>query len=242
MVARRRSPGCQPLQKAECADLQRHRRRRIGRCVSFLRKVRGRSTRLRASYLFPHTGFELFLLTDLSRCYPAWTKLYPPGKPDVTKMPQEWIEALANAVSAGLIPNITLSNEGNYGSGVNASSVEICSSTDQCRGDGDIWDAPDGMLGVSFDDVRVYSFLICVERNSTHGASVTDGLRLGQLSRDQRSTVRSSTNSSQPTTSRRLTSSSASRFSASPLMPRLPSKTAMTLPCTLGLVRYLCAQ
>lgn len=68
-------------------------------------------------------------------------------------MPQEWIQALSSAQSAGLIPNISLSKEGVYPKGQDAGSQEICSSTDQCRGDGDVWDAPDGMIGISFDDV-----------------------------------------------------------------------------------------
>ncbi|KAG8994648.1 hypothetical protein FRB90_000372, partial [Tulasnella sp. 427] len=105
---------------------------------------------------------------------PAWTNSYPQGKPDVTKMPQEWINALASAVAAGLIPNITLSNEGNYPSGIDPMSTEVCSSTDQCRGDGDIWDAPDGMLGVSFDDgptehsPKLYDFLKSQNVKATH--------------------------------------------------------------------------
>lgn len=68
-------------------------------------------------------------------------------------MPAEWVAALTAAENANLIPNIPLSNDGNYPQGVNASSPEVCSSYVQCQGDGDIWDAPDGMLGVSFDDV-----------------------------------------------------------------------------------------
>lgn len=92
----------------------------------------------------------------------------------MTKMPQEWITALANAVAAGLIPNITLSKEGVYPKGIDPMSTDVCSSTDQCRGDGDIWDAPDGMLGVSFDDgptehsPKLYDFLKAQNVKATH--------------------------------------------------------------------------
>lgn len=104
----------------------------------------------------------------------AWVKSYPAGNPDVTKMPQEWINALAKAEAAGLIPNISLSVEGVYPSGIDPGSTEVCSSTDQCRGDGDIWDAPAGMLGVSFDDgptefsPPLYAFLKAQNIKATH--------------------------------------------------------------------------
>jgi len=111
----------------------------------------------------------------------AWTASYPSGYPDSTKMPASWIAALTAAENANLIPNIPLSNEGNYPKGVNAGGPEVCSSTVQCVGDGDVWNAPDGMLGVSFDDgptgysPPLYAFLKAQNQRATHffiGANV----------------------------------------------------------------------
>lgn len=92
----------------------------------------------------------------LTILYAAWIARYPAGTPSADTMPQEWKDALATAESAGLIPNLTLSNsQGNYPKGINAGNGSYCNSATQCRADGDIWDAPDGMLGVSFDDVSI---------------------------------------------------------------------------------------
>ncbi|KAG8906060.1 hypothetical protein FRB99_007717, partial [Tulasnella sp. 403] len=77
---------------------------------------------------------------------------YPASNPDPNAMPDAWKQALQKIKDAGLIPNIPPSKEGVYPNGLNPNGPEICSSTAQCHGEGDIWDAPDGMLGVSFDD------------------------------------------------------------------------------------------
>ncbi|KAG8895009.1 hypothetical protein FRB99_000818 [Tulasnella sp. 403] len=105
-----------------------------------------------------------------------WAAQYPPANPDSTKMPQAWIDALNKAQAAGLIPNISMStNEGEtYPAGVNATSPQVCSSTQQCRAPGDIWDAPDGMIGISFDDGptefsnTLYQFLKANQIIATH--------------------------------------------------------------------------
>jgi chitin deacetylase len=72
-------------------------------------------------------------------------------------MPQAWKDALSAAVQAGKIPNIPPTsdpNNGNpvYPSGYNPSSPQVCSATYKCRITGDIWDAPQGVIGISFDD------------------------------------------------------------------------------------------
>jgi chitin deacetylase len=92
----------------------------------------------------------------------AWTALYPTGPPEST-IPPAWTEALNKAVADGKIPNIAVplipdGNTPNYG-GADPNSTEICSSYYQCRAPGDIWDAPDGMLGISFDDGVYLSML-----------------------------------------------------------------------------------
>ncbi|KAJ7185311.1 carbohydrate esterase family 4 protein [Mycena filopes] len=90
----------------------------------------------------------------------AWAKAYPPGppsSPDTSQLPAEWVSALNAAVTRGAIPNIppsTSSNGANpvYPNGLDANGPGVCSSTEKCRIDGDIWDAPDGYVGISFDD------------------------------------------------------------------------------------------
>ncbi len=86
----------------------------------------------------------------------AWTSAYPAFSPDPSAMPQEWKNALADAVSAGKIPDIPVTTVINdwatYPDGNDAGGPVICSSFVQCRGDGDVWDAPDGKIGIAFDD------------------------------------------------------------------------------------------
>ncbi len=73
-------------------------------------------------------------------------------------MPQAWINALNNAVQAGKIPNIAPSKQNApntgpvYDPSVNPSSPQICSATYGCRNSGDIYDAPQGVIGIAFDD------------------------------------------------------------------------------------------
>ncbi|KAJ7114836.1 carbohydrate esterase family 4 protein [Mycena epipterygia] len=90
----------------------------------------------------------------------AWQNAYPPGPPgtpDVNAMPAEWTAALNAAVARGAIPDIPIASgtpgqNPVYPSGSDPNSPEICSATYQCRIPGDIWDAPDGHVGISFDD------------------------------------------------------------------------------------------
>ncbi|KAG9017524.1 hypothetical protein FRB90_000949 [Tulasnella sp. 427] len=103
---------------------------------------------------------------------------YPDGNPDPTAMPDAWKQALAQAVAAGQIPNIVQTTDGVYPSGVDPTSPEICASSVECRYENgtlpDIWDAPDGMLGVSFDDgptpasPQLYDFLKSQNQKATH--------------------------------------------------------------------------
>lgn len=88
---------------------------------------------------------------------PEWLAGYPAVPPDSTKMPQEWINALNQAVAAGKIPNTPLAtgngdNTPTYPNGGNPNDPSICSASYGCRGPEDIWDAPAGVLGLSFDD------------------------------------------------------------------------------------------
>ena len=87
-----------------------------------------------------------------------WSAGFPPQEPiDVSKLPQAWIDALNSAVSAGKIPDIKPSSQPvpytnpTY-PGLDPLSPEICSATYKCRNKDDLWDAPDGYFGSSFDD------------------------------------------------------------------------------------------
>lgn len=72
-------------------------------------------------------------------------------------MPQEWKDALNAAIQAGKIPDLPLSiigSDGNpyYPGGLDPNGDQVCSGTYKCRIDGELWDAPDGHIGISFDD------------------------------------------------------------------------------------------
>src|SRR6266702_1851719 len=88
---------------------------------------------------------------------PAWAAAYPVSTPDSNAMPQSWKDALNNAVQAGKIPNYPPSKQnsptGNptYGS-LNPNGPQVCSATSGCRIAGQVWDAPQGVIGISFDD------------------------------------------------------------------------------------------
>ena len=87
---------------------------------------------------------------------PTWSAGFPGITPDVNALPKEWVDALNAAVAAGKIPNIPQAtvNGANtaYPPGVNPNSPEVCSGVARCRNPDDIWDAPDGVLALSFDD------------------------------------------------------------------------------------------
>lgn len=86
-----------------------------------------------------------------------WYAAYPQSTPDPNALPKQWVDALNAAVAAGKIPDIPPSNptDGNpvYPNGLDPNSDAICSSTYKCRKNTEIvWDAPDGVFGISFDD------------------------------------------------------------------------------------------
>ncbi|KAJ7142131.1 carbohydrate esterase family 4 protein [Mycena crocata] len=89
-----------------------------------------------------------------------WQKAFPPGppsSPDPQGMPAEWTAALNDAIARKAIPDIPVATDNGddnptYSAGNDPNSPQICSATYQCRIPGDIWDAPDGYLGISFDD------------------------------------------------------------------------------------------
>jgi len=124
-----------------------------------------------------HPAHALFKRQSLSNSdgstYPTvgsqeWYNAYPPGLPDTSKLPMEWVNALNAAVTAGKIPNIPPSHNApnqdpTYPNGLDPNSAKVCSGTYQCRIPGDIWDAPEGYLGLKDDGpLPVSSFLSVV--------------------------------------------------------------------------------
>ncbi|KAA1466515.1 glycoside hydrolase/deacetylase [Dentipellis sp. KUC8613] len=110
---------------------------------------------------------------------PTWAAAYPSNSADVNSLPQAWKDALDAAVKAGQIPNIPVGKQSSpgadpsYGS-LDPNGAEVCSTTVQCRPPGVIWDAPDGVLGLSFDDGPLppsdglYAFLRQQQLHATH--------------------------------------------------------------------------
>lgn len=76
---------------------------------------------------------------------------------DPNALPQAWVDAYNKVKSAGKIPAdvpvSTQTNGGNptYGN-LDPNGPVVCSATYKCQSPGDIWDAPDGYFGSSFDD------------------------------------------------------------------------------------------
>jgi len=111
----------------------------------------------------------------------AWVATYPTDKPDPSTMPQAWKDALAAAISSGKIPNFAPSVSDpttglpSYPPGSDLKSVTgFCVSNQGCRVPGDIWDAPDGVWGLGFDDGplpssdKLYQFLQQNNQRATH--------------------------------------------------------------------------
>lgn len=110
---------------------------------------------------------------------PTWAGAYPASTPDADAMPQAWKDALTAAVQAGKIPNIppsSVPNNGSpvYPSGYNPYSPQVCSGTYKCKIASDVWDAPPGVIGISFDDgplpqsETLYPFLQANNLKATH--------------------------------------------------------------------------
>ncbi|CDO75610.1 Carbohydrate Esterase Family 4 protein [Trametes cinnabarina] len=115
---------------------------------------------------------------------PQWTAGYPPAKPDPNALPKAWTDAYNAAVSAGKIPKIppsTLNGNPVYPQGFDPNGNVVCSATYKCRNNDDIWDAPDGVWGASFDDgpldtsVPLYQFL---KQNNVHATHFMIGVNI----------------------------------------------------------------
>ncbi|KAJ7753528.1 carbohydrate esterase family 4 protein [Mycena metata] len=89
----------------------------------------------------------------------AWVASLPPftpdgsHTPDVTKLPQAWVDAYNAAKAAGNIPDIPQSTTGgSYPGGLDPMSAAVCSSFVRCRAPEDHFNVPDGTLALNFDD------------------------------------------------------------------------------------------
>ncbi|KAI0081799.1 glycoside hydrolase/deacetylase [Panus rudis PR-1116 ss-1] len=109
---------------------------------------------------------------------PTWASGYPRSTPDPNQLPQQWVDALNAAVSAGKIPNFppsTATGGNPTYPGQDPNSDVICSTTYKCRKNPDnIYDAPQGVIGISFDDGplptsdKLYQFLEANNQPATH--------------------------------------------------------------------------
>ncbi|OAX43494.1 carbohydrate esterase family 4 protein [Rhizopogon vinicolor AM-OR11-026] len=110
---------------------------------------------------------------------PEWATGFPPGVPDTASLPQAWVDALNAAVKAGKIPDTPVSTGSNgmnpvYPTGYDPMSQTVCSSTYKCVIPGDLWNAPAGVVGLSFDDgpqpasPQLYQFLANNSEHATH--------------------------------------------------------------------------
>lgn len=107
-----------------------------------------------------HPAHALFrrgdAVVDAAVGSPAWSASFPATIADVDKVPKAWTAALQAAIAAGKIPNIPQSTPDSTGyptyPGLDPQGKEVCSATYKCRNPGDLWDAPDGVFGVTFDD------------------------------------------------------------------------------------------
>ncbi|KAG8919965.1 hypothetical protein FRC02_001246, partial [Tulasnella sp. 418] len=106
-------------------------------------------------------------------------------------IPQAWLDALNSVKAAGLIPDIPRSKvtggDPVYPNGTDPLSQAVCSSTYElksgCRHSDDVWDAPAGKVGISFDDgplpasPKLYTFLKEQNQPATHffvGANIRE--------------------------------------------------------------------
>lgn len=92
---------------------------------------------------------------------------------------KEWVDAYQRAKAAGLIPNIQPSVKlpsglVQYPESVNPLDPNVCNWLLGCKSPNDINDAPDGMMGISFDDgpqggtTELLKFLGSVNQTATH--------------------------------------------------------------------------
>ncbi|GAA6030047.1 hypothetical protein JCM8097_009229 [Rhodosporidiobolus ruineniae] len=109
----------------------------------------------------------------------ASSSSYPPVGQKGPTPKAEWVATYNAAKAAGKIPSFAPSTLVNgqpaYAKGVNTGKNGVCSwSVSHCFGDNDIYEAPDGMYAISFDDgplpssPPLYKFLQSQNQTATH--------------------------------------------------------------------------
>lgn len=115
---------------------------------------------------------------------PEWRNAYPaPGAtPGSDRIPQAWKDRLAEVKKSSAWPTYGPSNPNNgypQYTGANGTSLagndpSVCSFTYECVGEGDIYNAPDGVIGLNFDDGptqfsgELYDFIEANNISATH--------------------------------------------------------------------------
>ncbi|CAE6466181.1 unnamed protein product [Rhizoctonia solani] len=89
-----------------------------------------------------------------------WRARYPTGALNASSVPAAWLDALKKAVDDGRIPSTSVvpiaTTAGVYssrnGTTLDGSKAPICSSSVGCKDDTQVYDVPDGVVAISFDD------------------------------------------------------------------------------------------
>ncbi|KAG8724039.1 hypothetical protein FRC11_002219 [Ceratobasidium sp. 423] len=111
-----------------------------------------------------------------------WRAKYPQGALNATAIPQAWLDAMNKALADGKIPSYNdvpvAAAAGSYksksGSTLNGGKAPICSSSLGCKDNTQIYDVPDGIVAISFDDGplpasrTLYKFLREHQQKVTH--------------------------------------------------------------------------
>ncbi|KAJ9121022.1 hypothetical protein QFC24_005003 [Naganishia onofrii] len=122
--------------------------------------------------------------TNASPGSPEWRSAYPAtgSTPGSDKLPQAWKDRLAVVMNSSAFPSYGPSQPNNgypqyksaNGSSLAGTDPTVCSFTYQCVGDGDIYNAPDGVIGLNFDDgptsfsSELYDFIEANNISATH--------------------------------------------------------------------------
>ncbi|CAE6492187.1 unnamed protein product [Rhizoctonia solani] len=122
---------------------------------------------------------------------PEWAAKYPQGALNVSSIPKPWLDAMNKAIADGRIPSTSTvpiaTTAGVYrssaGKTLDGGKAPICSSTVGCKDNTQIYDVPDGIVAISFDDGplpasrTLYKFLRDHNQKVTHffiGANILE--------------------------------------------------------------------
>ncbi|KAH7319542.1 hypothetical protein B0J17DRAFT_583767 [Rhizoctonia solani] len=126
-----------------------------------------------------------------------WKAKYPKGKLNATSIPQPWLDTMNKAIADGRIPSTdtvpVATTAGTYrskaGKTLDGGKAPICSSTVGCKDDTQIYDVPDGIVAISFDDgplpasPTLYKFLRENNQKVTHffiGSNILENPKIFQ--------------------------------------------------------------